>query len=106
RRSFDGAERVLNRLGEGELLGDLALFRKGPRSASAVATAETELLVIKDERLEWLIRNRPPPPPHPRASDAPGEAGRPRPQGARGARKSQMTPGARRRASSPCDSPS
>ena len=59
RRSFDGAERVLNRLGEGELLGDLALFRKGPRSASAVATTETELLVIKDERLEWLIRNRP-----------------------------------------------
>ena len=59
RRSFDGAERVLNRLGEGELLGDLALFRKGPRSASAVATSETELLVIKDERLEWLIRNRP-----------------------------------------------
>ncbi len=59
RRSFDGADRVLNRLGEGELLGDLALFRKGPRSASAVATSETELLVIKDERLEWLIRNRP-----------------------------------------------
>ena len=59
RRSFDGAERVLNRLGEGELLGDLALFRKGPRSASAVATSDTELLIIKDERLEWLIRNRP-----------------------------------------------
>jgi S1-C subfamily serine protease/rhodanese-related sulfurtransferase len=59
RRSFDGTERVLNRLGEGELLGDLALFRKGARSASAVATSETELLIIKDERLEWLIRNRP-----------------------------------------------
>src|SRR5437773_1587704 len=59
KRRLDGAERTLNRLGEGELLGDLALFRKGPRSASAVATAETELLVIKDERLEWLIRNRP-----------------------------------------------
>jgi S1-C subfamily serine protease/rhodanese-related sulfurtransferase len=59
RRSFDGTERVLNRLGEGELLGDLALFRKGARSASAVATSDTELLIIKDERLEWLIRNRP-----------------------------------------------
>jgi len=59
RRSFDGTEKVLNRQGEGELLGEMALFRKGPRSASAVATADTELLIIKEERLEWLIRNRP-----------------------------------------------
>ena len=59
RRSFDGSEKVLNRLGEGALLGEMALFRKGPRSASAVATADTELLIIKEERLEWLIRNRP-----------------------------------------------
>ena len=50
---------MLNRQGEGELLGEMALFRKGPRSASAVATADTELLIIKEERLEWLIRNRP-----------------------------------------------
>lgn len=59
RRSFDGIEKVLNRLGEGEPLGEMALFRKGPRSASAVATGDVELLVIKEERLEWLIRNRP-----------------------------------------------
>ncbi len=59
RRRFDGIEKVLNRLGEGQLLGEIGLFRKGPRSASAVATADTELLVIKDERLDWLIRNRP-----------------------------------------------
>ncbi len=59
RRRFDGTEKVLNRVGEGEPLGEMALFRKGPRSASAVATSDTELLVIKDERLEWLIRNRP-----------------------------------------------
>ena len=59
RRSFDGSEKVLNHYGEGELFGELALFRKGPRSASAVATADTELLIIKEERLEWLIRNRP-----------------------------------------------
>jgi CRP-like cAMP-binding protein len=59
RRSFDGSEKVLNRLGEGALLGEIGLFRKGPRSASAVAAADTELLIIKEERLEWLIRNRP-----------------------------------------------
>ncbi len=59
RRNFDGVERVVNRIGEGEPLGDMALFRKGTRSATAVAAEDVELLVIKEERLEWLIRNRP-----------------------------------------------
>ena len=59
RRTFDGAPKVLSRLGEGELLGEMALFRKGSRSASAVAVSDGELIVIRDERLEWLIRNRP-----------------------------------------------
>ncbi|MBI2494672.1 MAG: trypsin-like peptidase domain-containing protein [Candidatus Rokubacteria bacterium] len=58
-RTFDGAPKVLSRLGEGELLGEMALFRKGSRSASAVAASDGELIVIRDERLEWLIRNRP-----------------------------------------------
>ena len=59
RRSFDGVEKVLNRIGEGEPLGEIGLFRKGPRSATAAAAEDVELLVIKDERLEWLVRNRP-----------------------------------------------
>jgi rhodanese-related sulfurtransferase len=60
RRNFDGSERVLNRIGEGEPLGEMALFRGGARrSATAVAADDVELLVIKEERLEWLIRNRP-----------------------------------------------
>jgi S1-C subfamily serine protease/rhodanese-related sulfurtransferase len=59
RKRFDGGERVLGTLGEGELLGEMALFRRGPRSASAVAATDVEVLVIKNERLEWLIRNRP-----------------------------------------------
>jgi len=59
RRVFEGQERVLARLGEGELVGEMALFRKGARSADAVAVADVELIVIKEERLEWLIRNRP-----------------------------------------------
>jgi S1-C subfamily serine protease/rhodanese-related sulfurtransferase len=59
RRSFDGVEKVLNRTGEGLPLGEIGLFRKGPRSATAVAVDDVELLVIKDERLEWLVRNRP-----------------------------------------------
>jgi S1-C subfamily serine protease/rhodanese-related sulfurtransferase len=59
RKRFDGTERVLATCGEGELLGEMALFRKAPRSASALAATEVEVLVIRNERLEWLIRNRP-----------------------------------------------
>ena len=42
-----------------EVLGEIALFREGPRSTDAIAQTEVELLVIKNERLDWLIRNRP-----------------------------------------------
>jgi S1-C subfamily serine protease/rhodanese-related sulfurtransferase len=59
RKRADGSERVLATLGEGELFGQMALFRKAPRSAGMVAMTDVELLVIKQERLEWLIRNRP-----------------------------------------------
>jgi rhodanese-related sulfurtransferase len=59
RRRFDGADKVLNTLGDGELLGDLGLFRHAPRSADAVARTDVELLVLRNERLDWLIRNRP-----------------------------------------------
>ena len=60
RRSFDGTERVVNRIGEGEPLGEMALFRGvARRSAAAVAADDVELLVIKEERLEWLVLNRP-----------------------------------------------
>ena len=53
-----GSERVVARLGEGELFGDMSLFRKAARSADAVAADDVELLIITHERLEWLIRNR------------------------------------------------
>jgi len=59
RKRFDGEERVLGKLAEGDLFGEMALFRKAPRSADVVAASDVELLVIKGERLEWLIRNRP-----------------------------------------------
>src|SRR5712691_1917331 len=59
RRHINGADKVLARLGEGELVGEMALFRKAPRSADMVAAVDSELLVLTYERLEWLIRNRP-----------------------------------------------
>jgi rhodanese-related sulfurtransferase len=59
RKKLNGAERTLAKFGEGELIGEWALFRKAPRSADVVATSPTEVLVIKGERLDWLISNRP-----------------------------------------------
>src|SRR5262249_28719562 len=61
RRNLNGTERVVNRIGEGEPLGEMALFRGGVarRSATAVAAEDVELLVLKEERLEWLVLNRP-----------------------------------------------
>jgi S1-C subfamily serine protease/rhodanese-related sulfurtransferase len=55
----NGAERIVARLGEGELVGEMSLFRKAARSADLLAATDVELLVITHERLEWLIRNRP-----------------------------------------------
>jgi len=59
RRTFDGVDKTLNTLKEGELFGEIALFREARRSADAIADTDVELLVIKNERLDWLIRNRP-----------------------------------------------
>lgn len=59
RRRENGSHRVLTKLGEGQLVGEMALFRKDRRSADIVATTDVDLLVIKNERLEWLIHNRP-----------------------------------------------
>jgi S1-C subfamily serine protease/rhodanese-related sulfurtransferase len=59
RKSVDGEARVLGHHKEGDLFGELALFRKAPRSADAVAVTDVELLIIQNERLDWLIRNRP-----------------------------------------------
>jgi rhodanese-related sulfurtransferase len=59
RRTFDGEHRLLGTMGEGELIGELSLFREAPRSADLIAQTDVELLVIKNERLDWLIRNRP-----------------------------------------------
>ena len=55
----NGADRLLAQLGEGELVGELALFRRGRRSTDLVAGTDVDLLVLKSERLDWLIRNRP-----------------------------------------------
>jgi CRP-like cAMP-binding protein len=57
RRRFGEEERVLRTLAKGELLGEIALFRNAPRSATAVAAEPTVLLVIPAQRLEHMVRS-------------------------------------------------
>ncbi len=51
RRSEDGEERLLRKLGKGDLLGEVALFRAGPHSATAIATEPVTALVSRS--LGW-----------------------------------------------------
>jgi S1-C subfamily serine protease/rhodanese-related sulfurtransferase len=59
KKRINGVDQFLRKMGEGELLGELGIFRGAPRSAEAVAVTDVELLVLRNERLDWLIRNRP-----------------------------------------------
>jgi CRP-like cAMP-binding protein len=58
-RRVDGQDRSLRRLAEGDLLGEVALFRDGPHSATAVAVGAVTLLIIPAKRLESLARRKP-----------------------------------------------
>jgi CRP-like cAMP-binding protein len=54
-----GEQRVLTTIGKGELLGELALFRNAPRSATAVAAEPVTLMVIPSNRLDHMVRSNP-----------------------------------------------
>jgi CRP/FNR family transcriptional regulator, cyclic AMP receptor protein len=55
RRRVGGVERKLRSLAPGDLLGEVALFRNAPHSATAVALDRVTLLTIAGERLERMI---------------------------------------------------
>jgi CRP-like cAMP-binding protein len=59
RRTEDGEDRILRTLGKGDLLGEVALFRSAPHSATAVAIEPVTLLVITEDRLENMVRTNP-----------------------------------------------
>jgi CRP/FNR family transcriptional regulator, cyclic AMP receptor protein len=59
RKNLGGEEKLLRTLGKGELLGELALFRNAPRSATAVAADAVTLLLIPANRLEAMVRSNP-----------------------------------------------
>ena len=59
RKAMAGEERVLATIGKGELLGELALFRNAPRSATALAAEAVTLMVIPANRLDHMVRSNP-----------------------------------------------
>jgi CRP-like cAMP-binding protein len=54
-----GEDRLLRVIGKGEPLGELALFRNAPRSATAVAAEPVTLMVIPANRLDHMVRTNP-----------------------------------------------
>ena len=59
RKQLDGEEQVLRILVKGDLLGEVALFRDAPHSATAVAVERVTVLVISADRLEHMVRTHP-----------------------------------------------
>jgi CRP-like cAMP-binding protein len=59
RKLVAGEQRLVNTLKKGELLGDFALFRNAPRSASAIAAEPVTLMVLPANRLDHMVRSNP-----------------------------------------------
>ena len=60
RKQIRGEDRLLRVLGKAELLGELALFRNAPRSATAIAAEPVTLLLITANRLNAMVRSNHP----------------------------------------------
>ena len=57
--SVDGRENLLAILGPGEMFGELSLFDPGPRTATATAVAETQLIALGHQDLHTFLLGRP-----------------------------------------------
>src|SRR5579872_2116854 len=55
----DGTEVTLARQGPNSVLGEMAVFDDQPRSASAEATTETTVRVLRRDRLQALVHEHP-----------------------------------------------
>lgn len=57
KRSSDGSEQTLATLGPGELLGEIALVRDCPRTATVVAVAQAQVFRLAFPDLQYLLKN-------------------------------------------------
>ena len=55
----DGGEATLARQGAGTVLGEMSVFDDQPRSASAQATADTTVRVLRRDRLQAIVHEHP-----------------------------------------------
>lgn len=54
-----GDELILNKYGPGESVGEMALFDKGPRSATVIALGHTEVIQLKQDVFQEILDQRP-----------------------------------------------
>ena len=59
RKNLGGEDKLLRVLNKGEILGELALFRNAPRSATAIAAEAVTLMIIPANRLDAMVRTNP-----------------------------------------------
>ena len=59
RTSADGRENLIAILGPGAMFGELSLFDPGPRTMTATAVAETQLMGLGNDSLTMLLSGRP-----------------------------------------------
>ncbi len=58
-RDHSGDKMVLTEFGPGEIFGEISLLDNGPRTATAMASEDTELLELKREELTRYLQNNP-----------------------------------------------
>ncbi|EKV28726.1 cAMP-binding protein [Caenispirillum salinarum AK4] len=56
-RAWNGADVIIGTAGPNEMVGEMALIDKAPRSATARAIRDTTLLVVPFEQFEWMLED-------------------------------------------------
>lgn len=52
-------DKLITAIGEDEVFGEMALIDDGPRSASALAVTDTELIPVSRKRFEFMVQQSP-----------------------------------------------
>lgn len=59
RKDSEGNEKIIATIGPGQPLGELSLFDKEPRSASAIASTPVEMIVLDIFSFDYICENNP-----------------------------------------------